>query len=166
MNVLVLSDTHLGPGQASVLIALLGPLLDAADVIIHAGDVTDQSVLDALAEYGPVHAVLGNNDRSLAMPEQLVIRLDRCEIAVIHDSGPSGGRGDRLHRWFPRADIVVFGHSHLPWKVRHVRADDGHAQHHLNPGSAIQRRQAPHRTAAVIELGNGQVDEIRHVRLS
>ncbi len=165
MNVLVLSDTHLGPGQAPVLIDKLGALLDDADVIIHAGDVTDQSVLDALAQYAPVHAVLGNNDRSMRIAEQITVRLDRCEIAVIHDSGPSSGRGDRLHRWFPTADIVVFGHSHLPWNVKHVRSDDEHVQHHLNPGSAIQRRQAPYRTAAVIELASGRVDEIRHVTL-
>ena len=50
MNVLVLADTHLGEGQAARLVDKLGAHIETADVIIHAGDVTDASVLTALAE--------------------------------------------------------------------------------------------------------------------
>ena len=68
VRVLLLADTHLGPGQAQRLIERLPRSLARADVILHAGDIVDGSVLDALARYAPVHAVLGNNDRGLDLP--------------------------------------------------------------------------------------------------
>lgn len=164
MNVLLITDTHLGPGQSARLVDVLGSLLDDADFIVHAGDVTDVTILEALASYAPVHAVLGNNDRGLSLPERLVIDVDGVEIAAVHDSGPSTGRAARLRRWFPDADVVVFGHSHLPWHEVEHRAD-GHEQRHVNPGSAIQRRQAPSRTAAVLVVDSGSVRSVRHVSL-
>ena len=163
-NILLIADTHLGDGQAARLIATLGSLLDDADLILHAGDVTDTSILDALRLYAPVHAVLGNNDRSMVLPARIVLEVDGIEIAVVHDSGVSGGRAARLRGWFPTADVVVFGHSHLPW--HEVDRDAGsHEQHHVNPGSAIQRRRAPWRTAGVLEVVHGSVASVRHVTL-
>jgi len=164
VNLLLITDTHLGAGQASVLIDKLGTLLDEADVIVHAGDITDISVIGALAGHAPVHAVLGNNDRGVKLPERRSFEADRCEIAIVHDSGASAGRAARLRRWFPTADVVVFGHSHMPSYERDVRAD-GHVQHQINPGSAIQRRRAPERTAAVVEIVDGIVADVRHVAL-
>jgi uncharacterized protein len=162
MNVLVLADTHLGEGQGSRLVGKLCGHLEAADVIIHAGDVTDGSVLAALEEFAPVRAVLGNNDRDLVLPERIVVELDGCEVAAVHDSGPAGGRTARLRRWFPQADVVVFGHSHIPWHQIDVRPADGHEQHQVNPGSAMQRRTAPYHTVAVLQLHDGVVAEVRH----
>ena len=165
MNVLLLADTHLREGEGTRLVDRLGRYLEAADVIIHAGDVTDASILAALEEFAPVRAVLGNNDRGMILPERFVVELDGCEIAAVHDSGAATGRTARLRRWFPQADVVVFGHSHLPWHEIDVRASDGHLQHHVNPGSAMQRRAAPHHTAAVVQLNDGTVAEISHIVL-
>jgi putative phosphoesterase len=165
LNVLLLADTHLREGQGDRLVNLLRDHLEAADVIIHAGDVTDPSVLTALGEFAPVHAVLGNNDRGKVLPERLVLELDGCTVAAVHDSGPAGGRTARLRRWFPQADVVVFGHSHLPWHEIDVRPDDDHAQHHVNPGSAMQRRAAPHHTVAVLQLRDGVVASVSHIVL-
>jgi uncharacterized protein len=166
VNVLLIADTHLAEGQGARLIDKLSGHLDTADVIIHAGDVTDASVLTALEEFAPVRAVLGNNDRGMILPERLVVELAGCEVAVVHDSGPAGGRAARLRRWFPQADVVVFGHSHVPWHEIDVRSSDGHAQHHINPGSAMQRRLAPHHTAAVLQLQDGVVTDVSHIVLS
>jgi putative phosphoesterase len=166
MNVLVLADTHLGEGQGDRLVERLGAHLETADVIIHAGDVVHASVLTVLEEYAPVHAVLGNNDRGMALPERLVVELGGCRVAVVHDSGPSGGRTGRLRRWFPDADVVVFGHSHLPWHQIDVRSADGHVQHHVNPGSAMQRRAAPRHTAALLRLRDAAVADVSHVTLA
>jgi uncharacterized protein len=165
MNVLLLSDTHLREGDAGRLVDKLGDHLERADVIIHAGDVTDESVLTALEEFAPVRAVLGNNDRGMILPERFVVALDGCEIAAVHDSGPAVGRAARLRRWFPDADVVVFGHSHLPWHEVDVRSADGHVQHHVNPGSAMQRRAAPNHTAAVLQLSDGVVVDVTHIVL-
>ena len=165
MNVLLLADTHLGEGQGSRLVDKLSDNLAAADVIIHAGDITDASVLTALKKFAPVRAVLGNNDRGMLLPERLVVELDGCEVAIVHDSGPAGGRAARLRRWFPTADVVVFGHSHIPWHEIDVSPEDGHVQHHVNPGSAMQRRTAAHHTAAVLQLHDGVVADVSHMVL-
>ena len=165
MNVLLLADTHLREGEEVRLIDKLSGHLAAADVIIHAGDVTDGSVLTALEEFAPVRAVLGNNDRGMILPERFVVELDGCEVAAVHDSGPAEGRTARLRRWFPQADVVVFGHSHIPWHQIDVRSD-GHVQHHVNPGSAMQRRGAPENTAAVLQLHDGAVVDVSHIVLT
>ncbi len=163
-NLLLVSDTHLVRGQEERLRSLIAEELAAADAIVHAGDVVDEAVLTMLAVHAPVHAVLGNNDHGMHLPERIEVDLDGCRVAAVHDSGPSKGRAERLRRWFPTADLVVFGHSHLPWHETDV-ADDGHVQHQVNPGSAIQRRKAPHRTVAFVEVEGGRVLAVRHVVL-
>lgn len=162
---LLLADTHLGEGQAARLVDKLSGQLGTCDVIIHAGDITDASVLTALEEFAPVRAVLGNNDRGMILPERLVVELAGCQVAVVHDSGSAGGRTARLRRWFPQADVVVFGHSHIPWHQIDIRASDGHVQHHVNPGSVTQRRTTPHHTVAVLQLRNAVVTDVRHIVL-
>jgi putative phosphoesterase len=162
MKALVLADTHLGPGQGPRLVDLLGERLSVADVVLHAGDITDSSVLEVLAAFAPVHAVLGNNDHGLSLPEQRVLEIDACQVAMVHDSGDAAGRATRLRRWFPDADVVVFGHSHIPWNETQIRSTDGHVQHHLNPGSATQRRRAPRCTVAWLEIHRGRVETIEH----
>jgi putative phosphoesterase len=161
IRALLVADTHLAQGQGARLVERVDLHLGTADVVLHAGDVTDASILDALAAEPPgrpVHAVLGNNDHGLDLPERLVLDLGGCTVAMVHDSGPAKGRAARLRRWFPDADVVVFGHSHLPWHELDVRGADGHVQHHVNPGSAIQRRRAPSCTVAVLEVSGGSVE--------
>jgi uncharacterized protein len=162
-RLLLLADTHLGEGQADRLIAKIDDQLARADMILHAGDVTNMSILGALREHAPVHAVLGNNDRGLRLPVRMAVDVDGCQIAMVHDSGPASGRGPRLRRWFPGADAVVFGHSHIPWHECDVRVGDGHVQHHVNPGSAMQRRSQPRCTVAWLHLDNGRVADVEHV---
>jgi predicted phosphodiesterase len=101
----------------------------------------------------------------MILPDRFVVELDGCEVAAVHDSGPAEGRTARLRRWFPRADVVVFGHSHIPWHQIDVRAADGHVQHHVNPGSAMQRRSAPEHTAAAMQLHDGVVVDVNHIVL-
>lgn len=163
VRALVIADTHLGPGRAELLTIPIAGELAVADVILHAGDVTDPSLLDALAAYAPVHAVRGNNDRGSTLAERLTVELDGCLVAMVHDSGAAAGRARRLRRWFPDAEVVVFGHSHLPWHEVDVRTEDRHRQHHVNPGSPTQRRRAPERTVAWLDLAGGTVAGVRHV---
>jgi len=165
-RVLLLADTHLGAGQAARLTDRIGPQLQVADVVLHAGDITNMSVLGALREHAPVHAVLGNNDVGLPLPERLTVDVDGCKIALVHDSGPAAGRAARLRKWFPDADAVVFGHSHIPWHEVDTCAYDGHAQHHINPGSAMQRRRQPWCTVAWLEADAGSIVGVEHVRVS
>lgn len=151
---LVLADTHVRNGGAGRLLERLAGPLRRADVILHAGDVLTQELLDELARAAPVHAVLGNNDRDLAsvLPETRTVVLDGVRIGMVHDSGPRVGRAARLHRRFPDADVVVFGHSHEPMCEPGV---DG--QLLVNPGSPTQRRRASTHTVAVLDLSAGTV---------
>ena len=105
----------------------------------------------------PVHAVLGNNDTVLvgALPDRLELELAGVRIAMVHDSGVRAGRERRVHRWFPDAGLVVFGHSHEPVDVEGVEG-----QRLFNPGSAVQRRRQPRRTVGRLELVAGRV--VRH----
>ena len=110
--------------------------------------------------YGPVHAVLGNNDGELAgrLPERLEVDVDGVRIAMVHDSGPRKGRPARLHAMFPSADVVVFGHSHLP-----VDEEGVGGQRLFNPGSPTERRQAPTKTMGLLVTDGGRLAEHRIV---
>ena len=153
MRVLVLADTHVRPDRGRTLPDPVWAAADEADVVLHAGDVLTADLLDELAVRAPTHAVLGNNDVGLGglLPEVLELDLDGVTVAMVHDSGPSAGRAGRLHRRFPEADIVVFGHSHLPLDEEGV---DG--QRLFNPGSPTERRRAPTRTFGWLELQGGR----------
>lgn len=154
MRVLLLADTHIGPSRPGRRLpdAVYELLVDGVDAVVHAGDVTAPELLHELGGFAPVHAVLGNNDVRLRLPERLEVELAGVRVAIVHDSGARDGRAARLRRWFPDADVVVFGHSHLPWDET-----DAGGQRHLNPGSPTERRQAPTRTCGLLTVGHGRV---------
>ncbi|MDP9402801.1 MAG: metallophosphoesterase [Actinomycetota bacterium] len=162
-RVVVLADTHLRPrpGAGELSARLPGPARQAlagADVILHAGDVVTADLLRELRTIAPVHAVRGNNDGdpSLAqLPEVRVEVIAGVRVAMVHDSGARAGREARLRRRFPDADVVVFGHSHIPWN-----AEGSEGQLLFNPGSPTQRRAQPHHTIGVLDLADGRV--LRH----
>jgi hypothetical protein len=153
VRVVVLSDTHIRPGSRRRLPAAAYTLLDGADAVLHAGDVVDASVLDELSGFAPVHAVLGNNDHGLDLPETLELSLGGVAVAMIHDSGPSKGRSGRLRRRFPGAAVVVFGHSHIPWDEEGIGG-----QRLFNPGSPTDRRAQPNHTAGLLTLRDARVE--------
>jgi len=125
-----------------------------ADIVLHAGDITSRQALAELEEMVETYAVLGNNDRDLLelLPESRLLELGGVRIAMVHDSGTRAGRPRRLHRRFPDADLVVFGHSHVP-----VDEVGENGQLLFNPGSPTQRRSQPHRTFGRLRLGGGRV---------
>jgi uncharacterized protein len=160
MRVVALSDTH-APRRWRSCPPRVAEHLRGADVILHAGDVCTASVLDELAAYAPVHAVLGNNDgadvAAWGAPETAEFGLDGLRIAMIHDSGPASGRLRRMRRRFPEAGLVVFGHSHIPLD----EAADG--LRIFNPGSPTDRRRQPHGTIGILEIRAGRLTEARIV---
>jgi uncharacterized protein len=122
----LISDTH-GLLRAEALEALRG-----SRHILHAGDIGDPAVLEALARIAPVTAVRGNNDRgswARKLRDTEVLEIERTRICVIHDLSEleldPGAAG--IH-------IVVAGHSHRPGKALR----DGVL--YVNPGSAGPRR--------------------------
>lgn len=152
LRILVLADTHLRD-DLSRLPDDVWDHVDAVHVVLHAGDVVAPDLLAALRARRPVHAVLGNNDGALRglLPETVEAELGGVRVAMIHDTGPRSGREGRMRRRFPNAEVVVFGHSHIPWNEPGL---DG--QWLLNPGSPTERRGQPHRTMATIDITDGR----------
>jgi putative phosphoesterase len=130
----------------------LVPHLRRADLILHAGDLLEASLLDELAFYAPVRAVRGNVDLpGVDLPETLEFDFGGARIAMIHDSGRKEGRRRRLNKRFPDARAIVFGHSHVPF----LEDEDGLLL--LNPGSPTDKRRQPRRTFALLRAGDGDV---------
>jgi putative phosphoesterase len=158
VRIAVLSDTH-APRRWKHCPAAVARVLDGADAILHAGDVCTADVLDELGAWAPVYAVLGNNDgpdvATWGAPESLELELGGVRVAMIHDSGAAEGRPARLRRLFPGAQIVVFGHSHIPWDETH----DG--QRSFNPGSPSDRRRQPRGTVGELIVANGRIEDAR-----
>ena len=158
MEILVLADTHVRADRRRDLPAEVWDAADRAHLILHAGDVMTVSLLDDLAVRAPLRAVLGNNDVGLEarLPAQDEVEVDGVRIALVHDSGPTKGRPARMHRRFPDADVVVFGHSHQPLDEEGVAG-----QRLFNPGSCTERRRAPHRTYGLLTVEGGRLIDHR-----
>ena len=163
MRVVLLSDTH-APRFWKRLPPAVAEHLAGADLILHAGDVCVPSVLDELAAYAPVRVVQGNNDgpevAAWGAPETLELDLDGLPVAMVHDAGPKQGRAARLHRRFPEAGLVVFGHSHIPLDETGTFAD-GSSVRIVNPGSPTDKRRQPSRTLGVLEVDVGQILDLQ-----
>jgi putative phosphoesterase len=157
-EVVVLADTHIRRGSARRLPAGVYAALDRADLVLHAGDVVTGQLLEELGTFAPTLAVLGNNDGELVgqLPEQRSFTVDGLRIAMVHDSGARQGREARLHRRFPTADLVVFGHSHIP-----VDAPGLDGQRLFNPGSPTERRRQPVHTFGRLRIADGHLLEHR-----
>jgi putative phosphoesterase len=160
VRVAVLSDTHAPRRWRSCPPAVAAHLTDV-DLILHAGDICTAEVLDELAAFAPVRAVLGNNDGpdvvARGVPESLRLDLDGVAVAMLHDAGPATGRPGRMRRRFPDAHLVVFGHSHIPMDL----SADGLRL--FNPGSPTDRRRQPHGTIGLLDISAGRVTAARIV---
>jgi uncharacterized protein len=154
VRVIVLADTHSPRRWRSCPPAVAAQLQDA-DLILHAGDVCTAATLDELAGYAPVRAVRGNNDgpdvAAWGAPDTLGLDLAGLTVAMLHDSGPAPGRPARMRRRFPGADLVVFGHSHIP--LDHTE----NGQRIFNPGSPTDRRRQPRGTIGVLQIEHGRL---------
>ena len=163
MRVVVLADTH-APRRWRVCPPRVARHLRRADVILHAGDVCTASVLTELAEYAPVVAVVGNNDgpdvAAWGARATAELDLDGLRVAMVHDSGAAVGRMARMRRRFPAADLVVFGHSHIPLD------ESGPGLRIFNPGSPTDRRRQPQGTLGVLEIDSGHLVEARIISVT
>lgn len=159
MRVLLLSDTHI-PHRARDLPAPVWEEVDRADTVVHAGDWCDLESLDRLsARARRLVAVYGNNDGPelrARLPEIARTTLGGVRFAVVHETGPTRGREKRCERLFGGNDVLVFGHSHIPWDT----STPGGLRL-LNPGSPTDRRRQPHHTFMTLEAAEGEVREVR-----
>lgn len=155
VRLVIMADTHV-PKRAGDLPPVLWAAVDAADVVIHAGDWVHEPLLDALqARSARLVGVYGNNDGPelrARLPEIARIDLDGLRVAVVHETGPASGRERRCAGRFGDADLLIFGHSHIPWDSE---APGGLRL--LNPGSPTDRRRQPHATYLTAEIADGRL---------
>ena len=151
--------------RAKDLPAPVWSAVDAADVVIHAGDWVSVALLDALeARARRLVGVFGNNDGTALrarLPEVARVELGGVRFAVVHETGAATGREKRCARAYPDVDVLVFGHSHIPWDTT---AETGLRL--LNPGSPTDRRRQPTFTWMTVDVAEGAVRdvELHHLR--
>lgn len=140
-SLVLVADTHL-PKRAKALPAALWAAIADADIVIHAGDWVDEATLDAFEDRAPrLVGVAGNNDGPelhARVPEVARVEIEGQRWAVVHETGAKQGRERRMESAFPDVDVLVFGHSHIPWDST---APNG--MRLLNPGSPTDRRRQP-----------------------
>jgi hypothetical protein len=163
VRLVLLADTHI-PKRARDLPAAVWDAVDAADVVVHAGDWVDLATLDRLeARSRRFVGVYGNNDGPDLrdrLPEVATFTAAGIRFAVVHETGASTGREARSDARFPDADVLVFGHSHIPWDT-----ESPGGLRLLNPGSPTDRRRQPACTFMTAVAESGQLRDVTLVSL-
>ena len=161
-RLLLISDTHI-PGRARRLPDAVLKAADTADLVIHAGDWVAASVLDELEQHTDVLGVWGNNDGADLrgrLPEVARRTIDGGRFAVVHETGQASGREVRMDTAYRDVDVLVFGHSHIPWDTVTPRG-----MRLLNPGSPTDRRRQPACTMMTAVADDGHLREVERVAL-
>jgi uncharacterized protein len=157
-RLLLLADTHV-PRRARDLPGEVWSAVEAADVVIHAGDWVEVGLLDALEQRASrLVACYGNNDGPALrerLPEVARAQVDGLSLAVVHETGPATGRERRCDQAFADVDLLVFGHSHIPWDT----TTPGGLRL-LNPGSPTDRRRQPSCTYLTARVDGGTLTDV------
>jgi uncharacterized protein len=163
LRLLLLADTHV-PKRARDLPEQVWAAVDAADVVLHAGDWVDVALLDALeARARRLVGVYGNNDGPplrARLPEVARVELGGVRFAVVHETGAAAGREARCSAAYDDVDVLVFGHSHIPWDTTTATG-----LRLLNPGSPTDRRRQPYCTYLTVEVADGRLGDVELHRL-
>jgi uncharacterized protein len=158
MRLLLIADTHV-PRRARDLPSAVWDEVAAADVVLHAGDWVEASLLDDIESRAQrLIGCWGNNDGDelrRRLPERADAVLEGVRFTVVHETGASGGRDARMARLYPDTDVLVFGHSHIPWD-----ATAGTGLRLLNPGSPTDRRRQPHCTYMTAVVDDGALTDV------
>lgn len=150
----LISDTHI-PDRMKELPEKVFEAFKDVEMILHAGDVTSQEVIEKLEEIAPVTAIQGNTDRivGLNLPKTAIVEAEELKIGVIHGEVYPRADTQQLHYLAKQldVDILVSGHSHQPKveKVEDVLL--------INPGSPTVPRLAD-RTIMILEINKKEVD--------
>ncbi|HSO64272.1 MAG TPA: metallophosphoesterase [Ornithinibacter sp.] len=157
IRLLLLADTHL-PRRAGDLPDAVWAEVERADVVVHAGDWVEVDLLDRLeARSRRLLACWGNNDGAdlrARLPEVARATIAGVRVAVVHETGGREGRDARMRTAYPDTDLLVFGHSHIPWDTAHS------GLRLLNPGSPTDRRRQPYCTYLTARLVDATVEDV------
>jgi putative phosphoesterase len=162
-RLLLIADTHV-PKRARQLPDDVWREVDRADVVVHAGDWVEVTLLDELERRASrVVGVYGNNDGAVLrerLPEVARVELAGVRVAVVHETGDAAGRERRCQALYPDVDVLVFGHSHIPWDTTTPAG-----LRLLNPGSPTDRRRQPFCTYLTAVVLDGRLDDVLLHRL-
>jgi putative phosphoesterase len=160
-RLLLLSDTHV-PARARALPDPVWRAVEAADVVVHAGDWVSVALLDELeARSAALVGVAGNNDGPdlhARLPEVARLTVEGLRVAVVHETGGKDGRERRADAAYPGTDLLVFGHSHIPWDTVSPAG-----MRLLNPGSPTDRRRQPVGTFLTATVDDGSLRDVELV---
>lgn len=163
VRLLLVSDTHV-PVRARRLPEQVWAAAAAADVVFHAGDWVSAELLDEFEQRSRrLVGVHGNNDGDdlrLRLPETAAVTLEGVRFAMIHETGEAAGREQRCEALFPEADVLVFGHSHIPWDTTSRQG-----LRLLNPGSPTDRRRQPVCTYMTAIVDDGALQNVELVEV-
>jgi uncharacterized protein len=158
VRLLLIADTHV-PTRARDLPSPVWEEVAKADVVIHAGDWIALELLDELeSRAARLVACWGNNDGPALrarMPERADVTLAGVRFTVVHETGAATGREARMSRLYPDSEVLVFGHSHIPWDTTTKTG-----LRLLNPGSPTDRRRQPFCTYLTAGVDNGAVMDV------
>lgn len=158
VRVVAVADTHV-PARARDLPPAVWRAVDDADLVVHAGDWVDEDLLDAFERRATrLLACHGNNDPAglvARVPEVATATVAGVRVGVVHETGAAGGRERRCDERFADLDLLVFGHSHVPWDSVTPRGT-----RLLNPGSPTDRRRQPACTYLTFTLRDGAVEDV------
>ena len=158
LSLVLTADTHL-PRRAKVLPDELLEAVRAANVVVHAGDWVDEATLDLLEESSQrLVACWGNNDGPglrARLPEVARADLGGLRLGVVHETGQKLRREERVDASYDDLDVLVFGHSHIPWDTT---APSGLRL--INPGSPTDRRRQPNGTFVTAVADAGQLRDV------
>jgi uncharacterized protein len=158
VRLLLIADTHV-PKRARDLPARVWEEVARADVVIHAGDWIALDLLDELeARSARLVGCWGNNDGPelrARLPERADVTLAGVRFTVVHETGASSGRDARMSKLYPDSDVLVFGHSHIPWDTTTPTG-----LRLLNPGSPTDRRRQPFCSYMTTCVDDGAVTDV------
>jgi len=158
VRLLLIADTHV-PKRARDLPRRVWDEVAGADVVLHAGDLVEPALLDALeARSKRLVACWGNNDGAelrRRLPERADATLGGLRFTVVHETGAASGRDARMANDYPDTDVLVFGHSHIPWDTT---AKTGLRL--LNPGSPTDRRRQPFCTFMTVTVEGAALSDV------
>ncbi|KAA0112494.1 metallophosphoesterase [Mycolicibacterium sp. P9-22] len=158
MELVLIADTHV-PNRARDMPAAVWDAIEEADVVLHAGDWVAPELLDRLQDRAPaLVACWGNNDGDelrARLPQRVDANLGGLRFTVTHEAGVSAGRDERMARLYPDTDVLVFGHSHIPWD-----ATASNGLRLLNPGSPTDRRRQPFCTYMTASVDWGELIDV------
>jgi uncharacterized protein len=157
-RLLLVADTHL-PKRARQLPDEVWDQVDRADLVIHAGDWVEPALLDQLEERAArLVGVHGNNDGPelrRRLPELARVEVGGLLFGVVHETGDAKGRERRCDERYGDLDVLVFGHSHIPWDT----TTPGGLRL-LNPGSPTDRRRQPHCTYLTLTVRDRALEDV------